>query len=84
MCPFEENVFMVLNHGKNDDCYKNPCLPLLTHKYCFEGKWIKKELFLQNQSINIIYDNKQNLFMVPNHEKSGDYYKNLCLPLFDG
>ena len=38
----------------------------------------KKKLFTRNQSVNVMYPNKDNVFMVPNHKKSGDYYKNPC------
>ena len=39
-------------------------------------KWLEEKLFLQNKSINIIYPNKDNEFMIHNHEKKGDYYMN--------
>ena len=42
-------------------------------------KWWKDKLFLWSQSINVIYHNKENELMVPNHENKGDYYLNLCL-----
>ena len=42
-------------------------------------KWLEKKLFLWKQSINIIYPNEKNEFMIPNHEKKGDYYVNPCL-----
>ena len=32
-------------------------------------EWQKVKFFLWNQSFNIIYPNKENEFMVPNHEK---------------
>ena len=41
-----------------------------------------EKLFLWNQSINVIYPNKKNEFMVPHHEKKGDYYVNLYLSQF--
>ena len=40
---------------------------------------VEKEVFLMNQSFDIIYPNKENMSMVPNHEKKGDYYANPCL-----
>ena len=40
-----------------------------------KNKWEDK-LFLRNQSINVIYPNKENEFMIHNHEKKGDYYVN--------
>ena len=42
-------------------------------------KWWKKKLFFWNQSINVVYPNKGNGFMVPNHEMKGHDYMNLCL-----
>ena len=42
-------------------------------------KWFKEMLFLWNQSVNVIYSNKENVFMVHNHEKKGDYYMRPCL-----
>ena len=41
---------------------------------------VKKNLFLWNQSINVIYLNKKNKLMVSNLEKGVDYLVNLCLP----
>ena len=37
---------------------------------------MKDKFFLWNQSINIIYPNEKNVFIVPNHEKKMDYYVN--------
>ena len=42
---------------------------------------IGKKVFFINRSINIVYPNEDNMFMVPNHKKSGDYNKNPCLYL---
>ena len=42
-------------------------------------KWRKEKLLLWNQSINVIYPNKENEFKVPNQEKKWNYYKNPCL-----
>ena len=43
----------------------------------FDSKiWCEEMLFLWNQSINIIYPNEGVQFMVPDHEKNGDYYEN--------
>ena len=38
-----------------------------------------REVSLRNQSINIIYLNEENVFMMSNHEKIGDYFVNPCL-----
>ena len=45
----------------------------------FNSKNMEGEAFLRNQSIDIIYANEENVFMVPNHEKKGCYYVNPCL-----
>ena len=42
-------------------------------------KTVENKFFLWNQSIQIVYHNKENAFMVPNHEKKGYYYMNPCL-----
>ena len=42
-------------------------------------KWWEVKFFLWNQSINIINPKEENVFMMPNHEKKGDYYVNPCL-----
>ena len=45
----------------------------------FEFKrWQEEKLFLWNQNINVSYPNEENKVMIPNHEKEGDYYVNLC------
>ena len=38
-----------------------------------------REVFLMKPKHNIIYPNEENVFMMPNHEKKGDYYMNSCL-----
>ena len=45
---------------------------------------VEKQVFHMNQSIEIVYPNKENMFMVPNHEKKGDYYVNPCLSQLKG
>ena len=49
------------------------------HELGFKGYWWKKKLFLQNQSTNIVHLSNENMFMMPNNKKKGDYYKNPCL-----
>ena len=39
-------------------------------------KWLEEKLFLRNQRINVIYLNEENEFIVPNHKKKGDCFKN--------
>ena len=38
--------------------------------------------FLRNQRLNIVYPDEENAFMVPNHEKKGDYYANPSLSIW--
>ena len=46
----------------------------------FDSKKLWEEkFFLWNQSTKIIYPNKENEFIVPNHKKKADYYANKCL-----
>ena len=40
---------------------------------------VEREVFPMKQSVNIIYPNKENVLMVPNHEKNEDYYVNPSL-----
>ena len=61
---------MMLNHGKKGDYMSINVYPL---------KMAIREAFVRNQSINIINPNEENVFMMPNHEKKGDYYVNPCL-----
>ena len=74
----KENVFIVPNHEKKADYYVNPYLLKLKDELQFR-KWQKNQFFLSNQSIKIVYHNKKNVFMVPNHEKKVDYNVNPCL-----
>ena len=42
-------------------------------------KMVERDVFFWNQRLNIIYPNEENVLMVPNHKRKGDYYVNLCL-----
>ena len=42
---------------------------------------VGSKVFLVKPKHQFVYPNKENAFMVPSHEKNGDYYVNLCLPL---
>ena len=64
------------NHKKNGTCYEYQCLSYLVDELWFYGIWQKEKLFLWNQSINIRYLNEQNVFIVPNHKRNGDYDEN--------
>ena len=44
----------------------------------FDSKiWLEEKLFKWNQSINVIFPNARNEFMVPNHEKNKDNYESM-------
>ena len=42
-------------------------------------KMVEIEVFLLYPKQQIVYHNKGNVFILPNHEKKGDYYVNPCL-----
>ena len=42
-------------------------------------KMLGKEVFLKKPKHQFIYPIEENEFMVPNHEKRGDYYVTPCL-----
>ena len=69
----DENLFMVPNHKKNKDYYANPFLSYLMDKLWFSGKMAEEMLLVWNQSIDIMYPNDENMFMVLNHKRSCDY-----------
>ena len=41
-----------------------------------------EKLFLPNKNFNIIYPYMENMIVVPNHKKIGDYYENPSLTHF--
>ena len=43
-------------------------------------KMVEREVFLMKSKFNISYPNEENVFMVPYHEKKGDYYVNHLYP----
>ena len=42
----------------------------------------EKNLLLLNQSINIVYPNKETMIVVPNNSKNKDYYEYPCSSYF--
>ena len=66
--PNEENACVVPDHEKKPintcmhDCHD-------WRNNIDSKKWSKEKLFLSSQSINVIYPNDENVFIVPNHEK---------------
>ena len=40
---------------------------------------VEREVFLMKAKHKYHLSNEENVFMVPNHEKKGDCYVNLCL-----
>ena len=69
---------MVPNHENKGDYYMNPCLSQLIDEIWFQ-KMVTSEHFFMKLKHQFIYSNKENVFMVPNHEMRGDYYVNPCL-----
>ena len=69
MYPNEVNMIIVPNNKKNRDYYGYPWLSHFTDELWLEGKWWKQKLFLQIQSINIVYPNKVNMIAVTNNKK---------------
>ena len=76
MYPNMENMITVPNHKKNGDYYENPSLIHFTDELWLQGKWWNEKLFVQIQSINIVYPNVESMIVVPNHKKNVDYYDN--------
>ena len=74
-----ENLIIVPNHMKNVDYYENPSWTHFMDKLCLKGKQRNKKLFLQIQSINIMYHNIENMIVEPNDEKIIVYYENVSL-----
>ena len=66
--PNKDNVFMVPNQDKKEII---TCIyfVIIDEKILIPKKWWKEKHFLSNQSINIIYPNDKNVFMVPIMEK---------------
>ena len=82
MCSNVENMIIVPDHKRNGEYYKNPSLAHFTDELLLLGKLWKENLFLQNQSINIVYPNKENMILVPNNQKNGDDYEYPSLSYF--
>ena len=69
MYPNKENLFTVAIRGNDRDHCKNPCLSHLMDKFDSKENGVKKSLFLGNKSINIMYPNEENLFIMANKKK---------------
>ena len=70
---------MIPNHENKGGCYGIRVYPKWQTNFDSK-KWGEEKHYLWNQSINAIYPNKGNEFMIQNHEKKGDYYVNPRLP----
>ena len=42
-------------------------------------KMVKRDVFLTKPKYEYYLSHEENVFMVPNHKKKGDYYANPCL-----
>ena len=70
---------MMPNHEKKRNVLCKSMFVLTNRQTLILKKWWEEKFFLRNQCINVIYSNKKNEFMVPNHERNGDYYVKPCL-----
>ena len=68
-CPIMERKEIIMSISVCPDLWLN-----------INSKSGRKKVFLTKAKHQFIYPNKENAFMVPNHEKKEDYYMNLCLP----
>ena len=88
----EREVFLIKPKHQNDLSQREECdygaQSWKKKRLLFESmfnpleRWTsisKKRFFFWKQSIKIIYHNKENVFIGPNHEKKGYYYVNPCL-----
>ena len=66
--PNEDNEIMIHNHEKKRDYYVNSFLSKLTNELWF-WKITEGKAFFMKPKHQFIYPNRQNEFMVPNHEK---------------
>ena len=71
-------MFIVPNHEKKGNYYVNLCFVLID-RWTLILKVIERKDFLWNQSITIIYPNKENVFIGAQSWQKLDYYVNLCL-----
>ena len=53
------------HNEKNVDCYVYPSLTHFGDELQLQVKWRKETLFLQIQSINIVYPYKENMIVAP-------------------
>ena len=65
MYPNGENMIVVPNHNKNEDYDENPSLAPLKDEHLLYKKSCKEKLFLQIQSINIVYHKEKTMIFVP-------------------
>ena len=53
---------------------------ILINKWTLILEIVGSKVSLMKPRHQFVYPSKENAFMVPNQEKKGDYYANLCLP----
>ena len=73
MYPDDENVFTALIIKRIEIIMRIQVCPISQINFDSKENGGKKRLFLPNQSINIVYPNKEKVFIVPSHQKDGDY-----------
>ena len=69
---------------KNVDYYEYLSLSYFTEEIWLQGKWWKEKLFLQIQSINMMYPNEENMIVVTITKKKGKFYKYPSLSYYMG
>ena len=74
--PNEQNKLIMVPNHENEGVITWISICPNWKKNFDSKKWSEEKLFLWNQSINVIYPNEKNEFIIPNHGKKGDYYVN--------
>ena len=62
--PNVKNMIVVPINKRNRDYYEYPSLCHFRDELQLQGNWWKEKLFLQNQSINILYPNEEDMIVV--------------------
>ena len=77
-----ENPFFLVRHIKNLHSYLEWSSLRFKDELLFPTKWRDEMVFSQNQSINIMYLNKNYPFILVHHEKNLDSYHEQSLSCF--
>ena len=74
MYPNEENMILVPITKRMENILSIQVCFISWMNFNYKENSGKKKLFLQIQSINIVYPNEVNLILVPNNKKNKDCY----------